>query len=72
MKSLKQLEEEKRERAWDPQERLRVIQQTIAWADSQQAVPRNSPAGCQAAEARLMARLARYRADTQSPARSPE
>ena len=39
---LKQHEEEKRERCWDARERWRVLQETIAWVDSQQAVPRNS------------------------------
>jgi hypothetical protein len=52
---LKQREDEKRERCWDPREQWRVLQETIAWIDSQQRVPRNSPAGCKAAERRRMA-----------------
>ncbi len=51
---LKQNEELKREKCWDPQQRWQVLQETIAWVDSQQAVPRNSPAGCLAAERRRL------------------
>jgi hypothetical protein len=43
---LKQLEEQKRERCWDPRQRWQVLQQTIDWVDSQQPVPRNSRQGC--------------------------
>ena len=43
---LKRCEERKRETNWDPAERWRVLQETIAWADSQALVPRNSPARC--------------------------
>jgi hypothetical protein len=32
---LKAREEEKRERAWDPVQRWKVIQETIAWAEAQ-------------------------------------
>lgn len=32
---LKRREEEKRERAWDPAERWRLIQETITWAEAQ-------------------------------------
>jgi hypothetical protein len=49
---LKRREEEKRERCADPRLRWEVLQQTIAWVDSQQPIPRNSPKGCLAAEAR--------------------
>jgi len=52
---LKQNEERKRERCWDPQHRWQVLQETIAWVDSQQAVPRNSPAGCLAEQRRKLA-----------------
>lgn len=44
VKSLKEREEEKRDRHWDPAERWRVIQETITWAESQAAVKRSSPA----------------------------
>jgi hypothetical protein len=54
---LKAREEVKRERAWNPVKRWRVLQQTIAWVDSQQKVPRNSPAGCLAEERRKQVRL---------------
>ncbi len=43
---LKQSEERKREAHWDPAERWRVIQEMIAWADSQATVRRNTPARC--------------------------
>jgi hypothetical protein len=43
---LKAREEQKRDAAWDPVERWRAIQAAIAWAESQLAVPRNSPARC--------------------------
>jgi len=39
-------EEAKREACWDPAERWRVFQETIAWIESQAAVPRNSPRRC--------------------------
>ena len=43
---LNHREEAKREAMWDPAERWRVLQEFIAWADSQAAVPRNSPQRC--------------------------
>ncbi len=49
---LKQNEELKREKCWNAKQRWQVLQKTIAWVDSQQAVPRNSPAGCLAEERR--------------------
>lgn len=54
---LKAREESKRERCWDPAERMRIIQATIDWVDSQQPVPRNSPEGCRIAERIQIARL---------------
>ena len=42
----KLIEERKRDACWDPVERWRVIQDTIAWVDSQQKVPRNSRRSC--------------------------
>ncbi len=42
----KQLEEQKRQRCADPQLWWTVIQQTIAWVDSQQTIPRASKEGC--------------------------
>jgi len=39
-------EEAKRNAHWNPAERWRVIQETIAWADAQAPVPRNSKARC--------------------------
>jgi hypothetical protein len=43
---LKQFEERKREAHWDPVERWRLIQEMIAWVDSQADVPRNSKQRC--------------------------
>ena len=43
---LKSLEERKREAAWDPARRWRVLQETITWADSQATVRRNTPQKC--------------------------
>ena len=44
--ALKRAEEQKREAHWDPAERWRVIQATIAWADSQATVRRNTRQRC--------------------------
>lgn len=58
---LKAHEEAKRERNWNPIERWRVIQATIAWAESQGTVRRNTPAACKRKEAELLAALNRWR-----------
>jgi hypothetical protein len=52
---LKFREEQKRERCWEPRERWRVLQETIAWVETQQKVRRNSAKACLAEEARLLA-----------------
>jgi len=44
--ALKQWEERKRERHWDPLQRWLVLQDTITWAESQATVRRNTPARC--------------------------
>ncbi len=44
--SLQQREETKRERQWNPLQRWRALQTTIAWAEAQTAVRRNTPAAC--------------------------
>jgi len=44
-------EEAKRERCWDPQLRWQVFQETIAFVDSQQPIPRNSRTSCLARQA---------------------
>ena len=54
---LKRREEEKREANWDAAERWRVLQDTIAWADRQARVPRNTPAKCLELERARLARL---------------
>jgi len=43
---LKHREEQKREANWDPAERWRVLQATIAWVESLPSVQRNTPAKC--------------------------
>ena len=43
---LKPLEERRREAAWDPAQRWRILQQTITWAESQVTVRRNTPQVC--------------------------
>jgi hypothetical protein len=43
---LKRYEEEKRERHWDPAVRWRLIQEMIAWADSQATGGRNTRERC--------------------------
>jgi hypothetical protein len=53
----KHLEELKRERCADPKIRWQVLQETIAWVDSQQRVPRNSRQACLAKQAKLIAGL---------------
>lgn len=52
---LKRREEEKREAMWHPAERWRVLQETIAWAESQAAVPRNAPQRCLELQRRKLA-----------------
>ena len=59
-------EQAKRERHWDPQLRWKVMQETIAWADAQRTVRRNTPAACLAEQNRKLAALARLAAATRS------
>ena len=44
LKALKRQEERKRDRAWDPALRWKVIQETITWAEAQGSARRNVPA----------------------------
>ncbi len=43
---LKRFEERKREAHWDAAQRWRILQETIAWAESQATVRRNTPQRC--------------------------
>jgi hypothetical protein len=43
VRDLKQREESKRERGWNPATRWKVIQDTITWAEAQSTVRRNDP-----------------------------
>jgi hypothetical protein len=45
----------KRDRNWDPAERWKAIQGTIAWAEQQRTVRRNTREACLANQARLLA-----------------
>lgn len=54
---LKAREEAKRERNWNGAERWRVIQATIAWAESQATVRRNTPAACRKKESEILAAM---------------
>jgi hypothetical protein len=54
LSELKQQEEAKRERNWDPAMRWKVIQDTIAWAEQQATVRRNTPAACLAEQQRKL------------------
>ena len=56
-------EEQKRERNWDPLVRWQVLQQTIAWVDSQQEVPRNSRTACLRLQAEKLAQLRKAQID---------
>jgi hypothetical protein len=53
----KQREERKREAAWDPRARWRVLQETITWAEAQRTVQRNTPSRCLQEQARKLRRL---------------
>jgi len=50
---VKRFEEQKRERCWNPQQRWRVIQQTIDWVDGQQTISRNTKQACLARQAKF-------------------
>jgi hypothetical protein len=58
----KAAEEAKRERAWDPAVRWRVLQETIAWAEAQATVRRNTKESRLAEQAAKLAWLEAYRA----------
>lgn len=51
---LKEAEEAKRERNWDPTARWKVMQDIITWAEQQATVRRNTPADCLAKQRRLL------------------
>jgi hypothetical protein len=52
-------EARKRDRNWNPQERWRVLQETISWVESQMTVRRNTKEACLANQARLLQAMAR-------------
>jgi hypothetical protein len=54
---LKAREERKRNRAWSPAQRWRVLQDTVTWAEAQPAARRNLPAACLAKEHKLLTGL---------------
>jgi len=53
--NLKDAEEAKRERHWDARTRWGVLQETIAWAEAQATVRRNTPAACLREQRRKLA-----------------
>jgi hypothetical protein len=53
-------EEAKRQRCWDPAARWKVIQETIAWAEAQATVRRNTKEACLANQQRILAERAAY------------
>lgn len=56
-----QSEEAKRNRNWNATERWKVLQSTIAWAERQSTVRRNTPAACLREQQRKLAEFARRR-----------
>ncbi len=50
-------ESAKRLRNWDSAEQWRVLQQTIAWAERQATVQRNSPAACLCEQQRKLSQM---------------
>ena len=60
---LVQAEEQKRQNAWDSAARWRAIQETIAWAESQSTVKRNSPAVCRETERNTLEQIAGWQAE---------
>jgi hypothetical protein len=55
-KDLKAAEEARREKAWDPVLRWKVLQETITWADAQATVRRNDKRNRAAEQARKLKR----------------
>lgn len=64
---LKASEERKREACWNPVARWRVIQETLAWAESQLAVPRNTPQRCLELQRRKLAQIEKSAAGRDPP-----
>lgn len=52
------LEEERRERHWEPRHRWLAIQETITWAEAQATVTRNTMGACLAKQEKLNAATA--------------
>jgi hypothetical protein len=57
---LKQSEENRRERHWDPLVRWHVLQQTITWADAQATAGRNTKRARLVEQQVKLARLGLY------------
>lgn len=64
---LKASEERKREACWNPAARWRVIQETLAWAESQLAVRRNTPQRCLELQRRKLAQMEKSAAGRDPP-----
>ena len=67
MNLLIQREERKRERRWNSQDRWRLIQEALNWAETQSTVRRNTPECRVAEQARKLAFLARTPAGQTQP-----
>lgn len=64
-------EAEKRDRHLDPVQQWRNFQALCAWLDSQRPVPRNSKAGCLAAQAKREENARKY-PQLRDPFRKPD
>jgi hypothetical protein len=58
---LVEREAAKRDRNWHPRLRWQVLQQTIAWVNSQSNVRRNTKEACLANQQRLLEQIEAYR-----------
>ena len=65
-------EEAKRDRVWDRDERLRVIFETINWAESQSGVSRNTKESCLRRQREILERRGRVHPVDPSPLPEPD
>ena len=57
---LKQEEEAKRDRNWDPRQRWKALQDMIAWAEAQATVRRNTREACLREQAKKLRQIERH------------
>lgn len=65
-------EEAKRNRSWDHEERLRVIFETINWAESQPGVSRNNKESCLRRQREILERRGQVPLVSQPPLSEPD